>query len=362
MKIGLIGLGGYGNFLANIIKETEGLELYAVSSRSRQKLGAYINNYPELKIFLDWKELIKDPQIDLVIIATPPYLHYSMAKAAITASKHVLVEKPLALKMADANELIKLAEKKNVRLGVDHEMRYNSVMAQMQKVAHSGILGKLTNLNFTNLASDEGLDSEHWFWDKKKSGGIFVEHGCHFFDIYDFILGSSQILSSYSYLRNNKKEDKVLAVVKYDNGAIAQFWHSFDRPYVMEETKARFIFEKGQIEVSGWIPIGIQAKVVADDKVFEELKNIFSDAVFKASAGKKDYKGSGKEYSNQRVVEFTLDAGKKDDIYKKMVTDLILEFTKSIINRSYTSKIDAKKIIPGLELATQAERKAIVIK
>ena len=76
-------------------------------------------------------------------------------------------------------------------VGINYVMRYDPLYQIVEQVALGGVLGRLTHVEFQNYASDEGLDDGHWFWDRQQSGGIFVEHGVHFFDIIGAIIGGA---------------------------------------------------------------------------------------------------------------------------------------------------------------------------
>ena len=105
--------------------------------------------------------------------------------AALEAGKHVICEKPLALTVAQADEMI-AAARRNGRLLIANLMqRYNPLFDAVRKLIRSGVLGDFLHGTFENYASDENLPADHWFWDRSKSGGIFVEHGVHFFDLFD---------------------------------------------------------------------------------------------------------------------------------------------------------------------------------
>ena len=138
----------------------------------------------------DVGELLRRDDVDVVYIATPPFLHHPQAMAALEAGKHVIVEKPLAMTVAQADELIAAARRRDRLLVANLMQRYNPLFDAVRRLVEARVLGEVLHGSFENYASDENLPAEHWFWDRDKSGGIFVEHGVHFFDLFAGWLGA----------------------------------------------------------------------------------------------------------------------------------------------------------------------------
>lgn len=358
MKFGLIGLGGYGQFLLDVINETPNATISALSTRNPDKATEILKKFDIKNCYSNWHDLVKDKEIEAVIIATPPYLHFEMAKKALTSGKHVLIEKPIALNVIDAKKLIKIAENKKLRLVVDHELRYNFILNNIKKAFETDLLGNLTNITFTNFASDENLPRDHWFWDKKKSGGIFIEHACHFFDVYSYLFGDSDVKFSTRQIRTDGAEDKVFAVTRYKNGAEASFLHSFDRPYALEQTVTRLTFKRANFVIEGWIPIKFIAQAIVSDTELKNLKEIFPMAYFSLPKDRTNYHGGGQDYPDHHFVEFKLDLGDKQENYKKLVKELLNDFIKSIQDKNFKPLTEAKNVLPGLSLACSSSKKA----
>src|SRR6201999_2560602 len=131
--------------------------------------------------------------VDIVYIATPPFLHFDQARQALEAGKHVICEKPLALTTSQADELISIAHRKQRLLVANLMQRYNPLFNLVGQLIERKLLGELLHGYFENYASDENLPPEHWFWDPTKSGGIFIEHGVHFFDMFAGWLGAGEV-------------------------------------------------------------------------------------------------------------------------------------------------------------------------
>src|SRR5262249_55519292 len=113
------------------------------------------NSYPHIKVVDDAAALIADPEVDAVAIATPIFTHYKLAKAALEAGKHVLVEKPLTPSVAEAEELAALAKAKGRALMVDHTFVYTGAVRKIRELIAAGELGRV--LYFDSVRINLGL-------------------------------------------------------------------------------------------------------------------------------------------------------------------------------------------------------------
>jgi scyllo-inositol 2-dehydrogenase (NADP+) len=132
-------------FHAPFISEVEGFQLYGVWERSKKVAG---ESYPGIISFNSLEELLADPAIELVIVNTPNYTHFDFARQCLLAGKHVLVEKPFTVTVAEADELIRLAHEKKKILSVYQNRRYDSDYRTMKKVLDEGWLGELVEAEF----------------------------------------------------------------------------------------------------------------------------------------------------------------------------------------------------------------------
>src|SRR5215210_3780010 len=186
--LGVIGCGGFGLFALQQFVQVPGIRLAGMAGTARPAAEAAARRYG-LEDVVDVDRLVALPTVDIVYISTPPFLHYAQAKQALTSGKHVICEKPLALTVAEADELIAIARRKDRLLVANLMQRYNPLFDTVRQLIEKQVLGQLLHGYFENYASDENLPAEHWFWDPKKSGGIFIEHGVHFFDLFAGWLG-----------------------------------------------------------------------------------------------------------------------------------------------------------------------------
>ncbi len=261
-RLAILGYGGFGQFLHHAWKGIPGLVLVAVSGRRRSpRIPPGVPYYP------DWRELIEREQPEIVAIATPPVTHAPIARYAMERGCHVIVEKPLATTLEDAQELVALRDRRGVRATVDFTLRYSPIVEALARITQEGILGRLMRVVIENYASGE-LPREHWFWDWEQSGGILVEHGVHFFDLVHFLLGDPTVrsVSGVAYRRGDGLVDRMAALVLHPEGVVASHFHAFSRPGFLERTSLRLAYDLGEVEVEGWIPLSGTVRALVNER------------------------------------------------------------------------------------------------
>src|SRR5262245_22090958 len=134
IRAGVIGYGYWGpNLVRNLSEVPEG-EVQAVSDLSRERLALAQRRYPSIRTTTRWHDLIEDPQIDAIVIATPVSTHFELALAALRAGKHVLVSKPLAASAAQARRLIEESDRRRLVLMVDHTFVYTGAVGKIREL------------------------------------------------------------------------------------------------------------------------------------------------------------------------------------------------------------------------------------
>jgi predicted dehydrogenase len=226
--------------------------------------------------------LLTSPDLDLVYIATPPALHYRQASTALRSGRHVLVEKPLATTVADARALEETAVRAHLVCVANLVERYNPLAHAIRRLIDSRILGSLVHGLFLNEAADEGLTREHWFWNRDMSGGIFIEHGVHFFDLVASWLGQGAVVSAARSLRpesggqptdadrkggDTKREpveEQVMCTCRYGD-ILFHYEHGFHQPSRMDRQEMRLVFERGEVRLFDWVPTRGELRGLVDD-------------------------------------------------------------------------------------------------
>jgi predicted dehydrogenase len=143
IKVGVIGYGYWGPNLVRNFTAAPGSEVVAVCDLREERLTPLRKIYPSLRTYRNATELIRDTAIDAVIISTPVSSHFELAMEALTAGKHVLVEKPLASRSDDARRLIDEAARRRLVLMVDHTFVYTDAVRKMRQLICAGELGEI---------------------------------------------------------------------------------------------------------------------------------------------------------------------------------------------------------------------------
>ena len=277
LGVGILGFGSFAMFAAQQFAQVPGAKLLCIAGTHREASLACAARFG-LEDVGRAEAMLAMPEVDLVYIATPPFLHFEQARAALSAGKHVVVEKPLALTMAQADELVTVAREKGLLLVTNLMQRYNPLFAQVKALVDSKLLGEVLHGTFENYACDEGLGPDHWFWDRKKSGGIFVEHGVHFFDLFAGWLGSGRVESAGRVLRPVAgMEEQVYCVARYGEVPVS-FYHGFTQASRMDRQELRLLFERGDLTLREWVPTEAVVRAALDEASTRELASIFPGA------------------------------------------------------------------------------------
>lgn len=278
-KIGIIGYGGFGKFLHHWWAKLDNVEVVAIADSGKHPQ----NNVENIKMYHDWNELINDPEIDIVSIVTPPSLHAEMACAAMKKGKHVLLEKPAAINEESARQILNTQKETGMIITVNHMIRYNPIIQKLIQLGQSNVFGKLRHVVVNNYAQDAALSSDHWFWKEEMSGGIFVEHGVHFFDIVNAFSGQKYTeVHGVSDRRNELQRDRVSSLVLYNDGLIASYYHAFSGPGFFEQTTISLAYDLARIEIEGWMPLRGTIDAMINTTTKEQLNDIPGWKIIKA--------------------------------------------------------------------------------
>jgi predicted dehydrogenase len=302
--------------------------------------------------------------VDLVYIATPPFLHHSQAISALQAGKHVICEKPLAMTVAQADEMIAIARKHDRLLVANLMQRYNPVARAVGRLIRDKVLGDLLHGTFENYASDENLGPGHWFWDRSKSGGIFVEHGVHFFDLFEGWLGPGQVLAAQRGLRPRSSpplEEHVQCTLRYGPTALVNFYHGFHQTGRMDRQELRLVFERGDVTLHDWVPTRVRVHAIADEAQTHALEVLFPSARLDCTVayGPKDRvcEGRHKPLDVYQMLELTWGEGTlKSHRYGELLRAMLGDQLAWIADHSHQRTITEANGRDSLAVACEADR------
>ncbi len=238
IKVGIIGLGFMGTTHFNIYKDHELAEIAAIADVDERKrtgdISAVIGNISggdnskpleleNIKVYTDGMELINDPEIDLVDICVPVYLHKTYAMAALKAGKHVMCEKPLARNSKDAAEIVTEARKSNKAFMTGMCVRFWPEYQHTYQLIHSGQAGKLRSATFKRLSPDvDGSGWNNWFMKSELSGGAILDLHLHDTDFIRYLLGMPDSVDSFGVkgVRSDNGVDHVMTRYNFGNGSL----------------------------------------------------------------------------------------------------------------------------------------------
>jgi predicted dehydrogenase len=141
--IGIVGAGYWGRNLVRNALQSPATQLIAVCDSDLSRANALVGSFSGVDAIQDVRQLLDDPMVEAVVVATPPATHLEVAMSAIEAGKHVLVEKPLASSYAEGRALVNAAEEHGVVLMCDHTYCYTPAVQRIRELVHSGVLGEL---------------------------------------------------------------------------------------------------------------------------------------------------------------------------------------------------------------------------
>jgi predicted dehydrogenase len=213
IKIGVIGYGYWGPNLVRTFAEAQHGTVVAVSDLDPRKLAQVNKRYPAVKTTNDFQDLLRNPEIDAIAIATPVSTHFEFAMAALKAGKHVWLEKPMTETSLQARKLVDEAAKRNLTLFVDHTFVYTGAVRKMGDVIKSGDLGRV--YYYDSIRVNLGLF--------QRDVNVISDLAVHDFSILDYLLGEHPVAISASGINHFPGTPENLAYITlfYDSGTIA---------------------------------------------------------------------------------------------------------------------------------------------
>jgi len=241
VKLGLIGLGYIGKtHLRNCLK-LRSAELVAVSDISKKAL-AFARKMGIKKTFYDFHQLLRDDEIDAVIIALPTHLHAICAEAAAEAGKHIFLEKPIARNIREGKEIVQSAKKSGASLMVGYPLRFVTSFTGLKKKILQGDLGEVQTAYALLLNSGpffhraNGLIPSSvpswWFSKELTGGGALLDQGSHLVNLLRWYFGEVKDVKSYiGYRFNLEVEDHAVSMLKFQSRQVATVnvgWYSLE--------------------------------------------------------------------------------------------------------------------------------------
>lgn len=245
------------------LKRIPDVEVVAIADEDEERGKSIANRYGT-KFYKDYQELLKQENVDFVVVCSENVRHKDMVIASAQAGKHIICEKPISVDITSAKEMIETANKYRVQLQTAFPVRFSPTIRKVKNMIDRGELGNILAFNCTNHGKMPG----GWFVEKSLSGGgAIIDHTVHVMDILRWYLGCEV---EYVYAEGDRllhdipTEDTGLLSVTFENGVFATIDTSWSRPKsfpIWGDVNIEMIAEKGVIDI----------------KVFNQILNLYSD-------------------------------------------------------------------------------------
>jgi predicted dehydrogenase len=231
IRLGIIGLGYIGNIHLRHSLRLKNARVAAVADISANALRK-AKEIGVKKTYINYRDLVKDPEIDAVIISLPTHMHLESAIETVEHHKDVFLEKPIARNVAEAEEIIKAARQNSARLMMGYPMRFNTSFRELKKEVTEGSLGEIEIANAKYLSSGpffhraEGYAPvpvpEWWFNKDLTGGGALIDLGSHMINLLRWYFGEiSDIQSCLGYRFRLDFEDSAICLARFKTGTTA---------------------------------------------------------------------------------------------------------------------------------------------
>jgi predicted dehydrogenase len=264
VRLGLVGLGYWGPNLARNFDGLSGANLAWLCDQNKERLARFGARYPKAQTTTRYEDLLEDPRIAAVVIATPVVTHGELARAALLAGKHVLVEKPLTLYTQEAEELVALAEERGLVLMPGHLLLYHPGVVKLKELADSGELGRLLYVygNRQNLGQIRKDENALW------------SLGAHDLSAILHLVGEEPTehwARGESFL-NTGIEDVVFCYLRFPSGLVAHMHLSWLDPH-----KMRRMTVVGDRKMAVFDDMELDRKVTVYDKGTEQPTDTYGE-------------------------------------------------------------------------------------
>ncbi len=287
MKYALIGCG---RISTNHIKAAlnNQLELVAICDVVPQHMEQLLDKHgltdKTIRQYTDYKTMIAENTIELISIATESGLHAEIALYCIEKGIHIIIEKPMAMSLADADAIISLSEKKGVKVSACHQNRFNVAVQQMRSALEAGRFGKLSHgsVHVRWNRKKEYYTQAPWRGTWEQDGGALMNQCIHGIDLLRWMMGD-EVECVYGVTKQQfhhylEAEDVGLAIVRFKNGAIATVEGTTNvYPQNLEETLYLF-GEKGTVKLGGKSTNNIDIWNFADETELDQKNKELKEA------------------------------------------------------------------------------------
>jgi predicted dehydrogenase len=233
VRVAFVGLGWWSNMLAAAAAASDRIAIAACMSRSREKREAFVDKFGgTAKDTFD--SVIGDPAVDAIVLTTPNSLHAEQCLAAAAHGKHIFIEKPMALTVADCQRMIAATDMAGVVLAAGQNKRRMPMFREAYELVKAGAVGTISLIE-ANSSSETGFNTTpaHWRWFRNESpGGPLTTHTVHHADFFNHLIGLPKRVTGFSRKIGGAMEadDVVNACLEFETGALGYLGGSFLSP------------------------------------------------------------------------------------------------------------------------------------
>jgi predicted dehydrogenase len=228
VRVGMLGFGAIGREHATAVAAVPGLRLVAVSDLSPARLDDARQAVPGVRTSSDPEALLAADDVDLVVVSTPPDTHAAWARRLLSAGRHVVLEKPMALSVADCDDVLALAQDRGRLAVVYQNRRFDPDYLALARVVRSGRIGEVFHLE--SFVGGYGHPCSYWHSDAAVSGGALYDWGSHHLDqVLDLVPGPLRHVTASEHKRrwfDVTNADHSRVTLTYEDGREAEFVHS----------------------------------------------------------------------------------------------------------------------------------------
>ncbi len=245
-KVALIGIGGMGGHHFNVYKGIEDCKVVAVADVRTDMAKEKVND-ESVHIYSNMDDLLANETVDMVDICTPSYMHADMSIKALQMGINTLSEKPMTINSADAERIIKAAEKSDAKFMVAHVVRFMAPYAYLADEIKKGEMGELLRLDMKRVGGIPRWSWEDWMRDCKKSGGTPIDLSIHDIDFVQSVLGQPDEVNGV-YHKMNNDNDFIVANMTFGKTVVSTegTWYNYDLPF---DASFRAVFQNGYIQL-----------------------------------------------------------------------------------------------------------------
>ena len=225
VRVGLIGSQFISSIHADALKPCADAELFAVASPSKNNARDFAKKHGIPNHFKDYRKLLEMDEIDMVLLGVPNHLHRQVTVDAASAGKHIVLEKPMCLTLAEADQMVSACAKAKVKLMYAEELCFAPKYVRLKQLLDSGALGDPVLIKQSE--KHDGPHAQH-FWDVDRAGGgVTMDMGCHAIEFFRWILGRPAIKSVYAQMGTHvhgsktRGDDNAIIILEFANGVTA---------------------------------------------------------------------------------------------------------------------------------------------